>query len=107
MERRICERIIVSLNVELISGGTSYAGVVENISEYGLYMITNPSKTQTDFASGTKLEVTFQLSSGETLKLPCIVKWSYKTPPHGLTNSMGLEILERPIEYTKFLNALK
>ncbi len=96
----------VNSKVELLADGISYAGIVENISEKDLYMIVNPSRTLIDFTSGTKLELKFQLSSGESLDLPCQVKWSYKTPPHGLTYSMGMEILKQSPEYIDFFSAL-
>jgi hypothetical protein len=92
--------------VELLADGTSYVGIVENISEKGLYMIVNPSKTSIDFTSRVKLELKFQLPSGESLNLPCQVKWSYKTPPHGLTYSMGMEILKQSPEYIEFISTL-
>ncbi len=107
MEKRIHKRKIVAYKVEVLADGISYAGIVENISEKGLYMIANPSKTSIDFTSGTKLELKFQLPSGESLNLPCQVKWSYKTPPHGLTYSMGMEILKQSPEYIEFISALK
>ncbi len=92
--------------VELLADGISYVGIVENISEKGLYMIVNPSKTLIDFTARTKLELKFQLPSGESLNLPCQVKWLYKTPPHGLTYSMGMEILKQSPEYIEYFSAL-
>ncbi len=106
MEKRIHKRKIVSLNVELIAEGKRYAGIVENITEDGLYMIANPSKTSCVFSSETKLELKFQLNSGKILHLPCKVTWSYKTPPHGLTNSIGMEIIDPPLSYKESLKAL-
>jgi hypothetical protein len=100
-------RKIFGYKVEVLADGKSYVGIVENISEKGLYMIVNPSKTSIDFTSRTKLELKFQLSSGESLNLLCQVKWSYKTPPHGLTYSMGVEILKQSPEYIEFFSALK
>jgi len=106
MENRIHKRKIVDFKVELLADGISYAGIVENISEKGLYMIANPSNTSIDFASGTKFELKFQLPLGESLNLPCQVKWSYKTPPHCLTYSMGVEILKQPASFKKFVKTL-
>ncbi len=106
MEKRIHKRKIVDYKVEVIADGISYAGIVENISEKGLYIIVNPLKTSIDFMSRAKLELKFQLPSGESLNLPCHVKWSYKTPPHGLTYSMGMEILKQSPEYIEFFSNL-
>jgi hypothetical protein len=46
MEKRIYKRKIVGFKVELLADGISYIGIVENISEKGLYMIVNPSRLQ-------------------------------------------------------------
>ncbi len=106
MERRHSKRIIVNLKAELISGSVSYAGFIGNLSEDGIYLITDPTKTPVDFTPGTPLEVKFEPLTGETLCLNCMVKWSYKTPPHGLANSIGLEIIDTPLKYKEFLKTL-
>ena len=99
MEKRCSERTVVSLNAELISEGISYAGVIENFSKDGVYIRTAPTKTPAHFASGTPVELKFQRLSQEPLNLHlyCKVRWSYKTPPHGLTTSIGLEIIDPAI----------
>ena len=96
MEKRLSKRIIIGLKAEIISGDISCEGVIENLSEAGIYVITAPTKTEINFAPGTILEVKFQFLSGETLNLHCEVKWSYKTPPHGLTNRIGMKIINPP-----------
>ncbi len=98
MERRRSKRIFASFNTELTSGGKSYTGIIENLSEngVGVYMETAPTKNTIDCTPGTTLQLKFQPISGETLYLHCKVKWSHKTPPHGLTNSIGMEIIEPP-----------
>jgi hypothetical protein len=106
MEKRRSERKIVTLKAEIVSGDKSYAGVVENISEEGIYVITTPSKNPMDFTHGTMVELKFQLHSGEGMNLHCKVIWAYKTPPHGLTNSIGVEIIEPPAQYKEFLKTL-
>ncbi len=94
MEKRLSKRIIIGLKAEIISGDIICEGVIENLSETGIYVITAPTKSEIDFAPGTILEVKFQFLSGETLNLHCEVKWSYKTPPHGLTNRIGMKIID-------------
>ena len=96
MKKRLSKRIIIGLKAEIISGDISCEGVIENLSEAGIYVITAPTKTEINFAPGTILEVKFQFLSGETLNLHCEVKWSYKTPPHGLTNRIGMKIINPP-----------
>jgi hypothetical protein len=108
MEKRRSNRIIVSLKANLISGDISYAGIIENLSEEGIYIRTFPTNISTDFRLGTPVELKFQRHTEEPLNLHlyCTVKWSYKTPPHGLTTSIGLEIIDPPLEYRKFYEEL-
>lgn len=96
MERRCFKRTIVSFKAELLSDGISYAGIIENLSEEGIYIRTIPTKTSIDFTPGTPLELKFQRHSEGPLNLHlyCKVKWLYKTPPYGLTSSIGLEIID-------------
>jgi len=106
MEKRSLKRKIVTLKAEIVSCGKSYAGFIENISEDGIYMITAPTETEISFLTGTTLGLKFQLPSGGTQNLHCKVMWSYKTPPHGLTHSIGMEIINPPPEYKEFLKTL-
>jgi hypothetical protein len=103
MERRCSKRIIVSLKAELISDGVNYAGFIENLSENGLFVTTTPTKTTIVFTPEAPCAIKFQLPSGETLNLPCKIIWAYRTPPHGITNSIGLEIIDQHQKYIEFL----
>src|SRR4030067_1634712 len=107
MEKRRSKRVIVSLKAELISDGTSYTGFIENLSENGLFVTTTPTKTAIVFTPETRCEIKFQLPSGETLNLPCKIIWAYRTPPHGITNSIGLEIIDPHPKYREFLKTLQ
>jgi hypothetical protein len=106
MEKRRSKRKIVRLKAERISGDKNHAVFIENLSEEGIYMITAPAKTSMDFIPGTALELKFQLRSGETLNLRCKVIWSHKNPPDGLTNSVGMEIIDPPLKYKEFIKTL-
>ncbi len=106
MEKRYSKRIIVTLKAELISHGINYKGFIENVSENGLYIVTAPTETPASFIPDMPCEIKFQLPSGEALNLHCKVIWSYKTPPHGLTNSIGLEIIDPTSEYIESLKNL-
>ncbi len=128
--RRTRKRITVGLVAELILDGKNYTGVIENISESGIKwyqyaeVIENISeygismRTTKDFTPGKTLKLKFQLPSGEKLNLHCKIIWSHKTPPHGLTKSMGidppseytamgLEIIRPPLKYKKFFKTLQ
>ena len=102
MERRDSKRKIVSISAELISDNARYAVFIENMSKDGIYIVTKPEKTKIDFTTGKKYDVKFQAASGTLLNLKCRVKWTYKTPPHGLTYSVGMEIIDPPALYKEF-----
>jgi hypothetical protein len=93
MERRLSKRIIVGFKAEFVLGGISYTGVIENLSENGICVITAPAKTAVDFTPGATPELKFQTSSGKTLDIYYKVIWSNKTPSHGLTNRIGMKII--------------
>ncbi len=133
--RRTRMRISVSLEAELISRGRSYEGVLDNVSafgakwyqyagttgnlsEYGANTRISPAKTAVLLTCETPIKLKFQLSSGEKIILNCRIKWSRKTLPHDLSNSlgmdppseyteMGIEIIGPPSEYTEFFKTLR
>ncbi|MBI4680203.1 MAG: hypothetical protein HY753_03050 [Nitrospirae bacterium] len=69
-------------------------------------MISAPANPMIDLQPGTAFDLKFQLPSGQNVNLHCKVKWSFKTPPHCLTSSMGLEIIDPPEEYKELLKTL-
>ncbi|MEE9524752.1 MAG: PilZ domain-containing protein [Thermodesulfovibrionales bacterium] len=107
MEKRRTKRITVSMKAERISGNLKKAVMIENISESGINMITAPAKTAARFKPGIDVRLKFRLSNGEILNLNCKVRWSYtKVPTDGLTSNVGLEIIDPPKEYRKFVKTL-
>ncbi|RJQ20039.1 MAG: PilZ domain-containing protein [Nitrospiraceae bacterium] len=107
MGERQHKRVIVNLQAELICGDTRFSGLIENLSEDGVYLITTSAKSPIDLAPNTALELRFQLPSGEKQSLHCVVKWSYKTPSHGLTSSIGMKIINPPETYKHSLRTLQ
>ncbi len=107
MEKRRSERITISLKAERISGDADHSVFIENLSETGIYMIAAPAGSAKEFEPGKDVSLKLQLSSKKTLKLDCKIIWSHKTPPHGLTKSVGLEIINPSLEYKEFLKTLK
>jgi len=107
MESRRSRRLILSLPAEIICGDRRYPGSIENISAEGIYLVTPATMSGEDLAPGTMPELRFRFLSGEEMHLHCRIKWSYPTPPHGYTNSLGLEIMDPPLTYKEILNTLK
>ncbi len=87
-------RKVVSYKAELAHGNTRYPGFIGNLSSDSLYMITFPSNNPVRLTPGTMLQVKLDPPDKEPVCLHCKVKWSYKTPPHGLTQSIGMEIID-------------
>lgn len=96
MEKRAAHRITPGLKAEIRSGGLSCEGVIENLSEDGMFVVTSYSGRVIDFKQGTTLVVRFQFYSKETIELKCTAKRSENTPPQGITNRLGLKIFNPP-----------
>lgn len=106
MDARQNKRFIVSLEAELLFRDTHIACSIENLSEVGIYIITSYSKIVSDLPPDTGIKLIFQFPNGERQCLDCKVKWHYKTPPHGVTNSVGMEIIAPPLSYLESLKTL-
>ncbi len=105
MDRRRYERFLVSLKAELIIGIKRYKVEIENLSEYGACIITDPIKTPLEILPGAQVELEFNHPSGETVHLNCEVKWSSigSTLSNEFTNSAGLEIIDPPDIFTELV----
>lgn len=101
MTARRSKRALFDIPAEIIAGERRRAGTIENLSEGGLFVVTAPPKTEKELFPGTEIEVRFRLPSEEKICLHCEVKWSYLTPPHDYTFSMGLEVSKPPASYTE------
>jgi hypothetical protein len=106
-EKRYGNRVIVSLCGEFITGGRSVLVLIDNISKKGMHMRTSPAKPPIVIAQGEACEIKFKLPSGKMQCLNCNINWSYKTPPLGLVNCIGCEIINPPPTYNHFLNSLQ
>ena len=106
MEKRLLKRKIANIKAEVLLEGEKSAGLIENVSAGGLYLVTAPSSKSGDFDEGKTVKVSFIGPSGSIIELDCCVIWGYKTPPHGLTQSVGMEIKTSCQEFTDFYNGL-
>lgn len=105
--RRRSHRIKVSLKAEHVSGNTIRPAFIENISEQGMHMVTLNRGAEPQFSPGRNLELKLRLSAKETVPLVCEVRWtSAKTPPEGVTDSVGLQVINPPERYVSFVRAL-
>ncbi len=108
MERRRFKRVNFTLHAEIVLKDNNYKGIIENLSEKGLFKIVIIEKDLTDFVPGATPEVKFQIPSGDTLNLNCNIVWVRidKEPDGGLRYNMGLEIISPPPEYIEFVGTL-
>lgn len=90
---------------ELVVGGLCYDGLIESFSEDKIYLLT-PINCLDNGIGDTPLDLKFHPIPGETLNVPCKIKWSYKTPPYGLTNSLVVEIVNHIPGYKDFYKTL-
>ena len=96
---------IVRLKAELIAGNEKYDGIIESFTEDSINFLTGVS-AQGGLNPDVPLEIRFQNCHGDEMSLQCILKWKFKTPPHGLTNSLGMKIRDLPADYEEFYKTL-
>lgn len=107
MEKRKVERRADSLDVEIVSGGVAYSGLILNFSEEGMYMVTATTYDVVDIPPSSKIELKCSLPSGREIMMNCEVKWFQTKPsPYGVTFSMGMELIDPPQEYIDYLQFL-
>lgn len=97
---------IVTFRARLILGDKSYPGYIENLTEDDMYLLASPFIPLTQSAPGSAFMLEFSSPSGEMLNLNCRLKWSYRTPPHGLTKSLGIKVADPSPQYINFFKSL-
>jgi hypothetical protein len=106
MDKRQIKRKIVNIKAELIYGGVHCASLIENISHKGVYAVASPANSSFAFTPDSSVELKFEFPAGEKQHLHCRIKWSYKTPPHKLTSSVGMEIIDAPPSFNEMLESI-
>ncbi len=107
MKKRASKRISVRLDGTFISSNTHCMAYIRNVSDLGVNAIVSPIRCQGDFEKETDHELKVNVPSGETITLHCMRKWSASISPQGVTKEVGLEIIDPPAEYKKFLTTLQ
>lgn len=107
MERRLSQRIPVTLDAYFSSGGKTYTGLIENVSREGVeYLMVSSIQATKDFKPEKMIELYFQIPSGQTLNLNCEVKWLLKASQNDKLLTLGMKIIDPPQEYKEFINTL-
>ena len=94
MNKRIAKRITAGYKAEIVFEDKTYQGIVENLSETGASVTIVSQDKGLDFTPGKELKLKFDMHPCEKISLNCIIRWSTKLPPHGLSNGIGLEIID-------------
>ena len=106
--RKLTARTPVRLKAKIISGGETYPGSIQNVSESGIgYFIESVIKAEKDFAPKKMIEVNFQTPSGETVNLDCEIIWCSRKKPDDKRLTIGIKIIKPPQKYKKFAKNLK
>ncbi|MDQ7786292.1 MAG: PilZ domain-containing protein [Thermodesulfovibrionales bacterium] len=107
MEKRRFKRHRISLKAERISINKNYGVFIENISETGIHILTTHSQANKVYLPGREIDLNFCLTSGKSFNLHCRVRWAHpKTPPDDLADSIGLEVIDPPVQYIEFVHSL-
>lgn len=106
MDARRTKRKIVSIRAELIIGDRSWASFIENLSEEGIFVTTSAAESSAKIAPQISATLRFPLPAGKKAELSCRIIWTLKLPPYGLTQSVGMEIIDPPASYKEYLKSL-
>ena len=99
MQRRAHERIPVDLKVRYFLGDTACNGTVKNLSEKGMYI-----NTVIDFPFDSNFELILPLND-EVMKISVVIRRVVKSKEG--YEGMGVELLEPPDNYLRFVNELR
>jgi hypothetical protein len=107
-KRRSSRKPLDLLKADLVHNGNKYSGVIEDICDHGMKVISASGNGVTSFIPESVFELKFQLPSDSKTCLHCQVRWVHinKTPIHGLTYRMGMEVLKCTPEYRDELGKL-
>lgn len=96
MEKRRAKRIFPGFKAEIIYNGKNYAGVIDDLCEDGLCVISSRIDADITFRPDTIIEVIFKSHPKETLTLRCTIKWLNKLHSEDFMYRIGMEILDPP-----------
>jgi hypothetical protein len=95
---------LVDFSARLTVGNQSYPSRIENISNEDIGLLVSQSMPLNQSFKGSECRLEFSKPSGEKMNINCTVKCVYKTPPHGITNSMIMEVKDPSAQYKELLN---
>jgi hypothetical protein len=85
-----------------------YTGFIKNISEGGIeYFVTTSVHISKKFSPQKNMGLHFQTESGESIHLRCEIRWFLRPLHHKDILTIGVKVIDPPIEYKGFLKTLK
>lgn len=104
-KRRSRRKQFTPKDVKITCRDLFYRGVIENMSVYGLFVITVSWEHVASFIPETVFKIEIQTGENETSTLLCEVRWVHinRTPYYGFTYRMGVDILPQSPGYDDYL----
>ena len=96
MERRLFKRIAFGVKAEIICDGKSFGGIIEDLSETGANIITDPIEDASGFVQGAEMELKFRPVNDELMILNCKLQWIHKAHPKSQIYKIGMVLVNPP-----------
>ena len=96
MERRLFKRIAFGVKAEIFFDGKSFGGIIEDLSETGANIITDPIEDASGFVQGAEMELKFRPVDDELIILNCKLQWIHKAHPKGQIYKIGMVLVNPP-----------
>ncbi|HDZ62118.1 MAG TPA: PilZ domain-containing protein [Nitrospirae bacterium] len=106
MERRRSFRKKINMFANLLASGEHHAVHITNMSIKGVSVTTRPMSLLRSFNDEKLFQLKFKTLKGSSMDLQCRIKWSCKTPPVGITDHIGMEIVNPTAEYEAYFRTL-
>ncbi len=103
--KRRSERKAFRLKADITFNNVVHRGFVENLSGEGLFGVIIRDEALEDLNTHMLVNVKFQFPTGEEFNLFCEIKRLQKAtdPLVGLVYNFGMEIIDQPPEYKRFI----
>jgi hypothetical protein len=94
MERRLFKRIAFGVKAEIIIDGKSFGVIIEDLSETGANIITDPIEDASGFVQGAEMELKFRPMDDELITLNCKLQWINIAYPKSQIYKIGMVLLD-------------
>ncbi len=108
MQRIFSDKIRVNLNGNIYSGGKTFSGLIEYVSNKGMdYMICSSINVSKKFTPPQEIQLSFLTPQGDALNLTCNVICFLRAEHESNTLTFLMKVLNPPRQYMKFIDTLK